>query len=141
MKLLLTFQYNQSEILGTLGNYHPKNIESFKWAVRKLQLGSETSQIRWNPILTQQSYGKWNFEYDLILSQRTMKMRKKDLNNPGFNFQSEHFSFLGSNVAISEMRCRSMFYTSLGRLLMVDLGEDEERFYNFMLPLTSKCIS
>lgn len=30
-----------------------------------------------------------------------------------------------------------MFYTSLGRLLMVDLGEDEERFYNFMLPLTS----
>lgn len=55
-----------------------------------------------------------------------------------FPFQSEHFSFLGSNVAISEMRCRSMFYTSLGRLLMVDLGEDEERFYNFMLPLTSK---
>ena len=36
------------------------------------------------------------------------------------------------------MRSRSMFYTSLGRLLMVDLGEDEERFYNFMLPLTSK---
>lgn len=29
-----------------------------------------------------------------------------------------------------------MFYTSLGRLLMVDLGEDEERFQNFMLPLT-----
>lgn len=56
------------------------------------------------------------------------------------HFQSEHFSFLGSNVAISEMRCRSMFYTSLGRLLMVDLGEDEERFYNFMLPLTSKCL-
>lgn len=57
-----------------------------------------------------------------------------------FPFQSEHFSFLGSNVAISEMRCRSMFYTSLGRLLMVDLGEDEERFYNFMLPLTSKLL-
>lgn len=55
--------------------------------------------------------------------------------------QSEHFSFLGSNVAISEMRCRSMFYTSLGRLLMVDLGEDEERFYNFMLPLTSKFLN
>lgn len=29
-----------------------------------------------------------------------------------------------------------MFYTSLGRLLMVDLGEDEERFHTFMLPLT-----
>jgi len=29
-----------------------------------------------------------------------------------------------------------MFYTSLGRLLMVDLGEDEDRFDSFMLPLT-----
>lgn len=38
------------------------------------------------------------------------------------------------------MRCRSMFYTSLGRLLMVDLGEDEERFQNFMAPLTSEYI-
>merc|ERR1719468_299199 len=31
---------------------------------------------------------------------------------------------------------RSMFYTSLGRLLMVDLGEDEEKFDAFMAPLT-----
>ena len=29
-----------------------------------------------------------------------------------------------------------MFYTSLGRLLMVDLGEDEEKFDAFMTPLT-----
>ena len=29
-----------------------------------------------------------------------------------------------------------MFYTSLGRLLMVDLGEDEEKFDAFMVPLT-----
>ncbi|KAK6635129.1 Exportin 7 [Polyplax serrata] len=53
------------------------------------------------------------------------------------NHTSEHFPFLGNNVAVTEMRCRSMFYTSLGRLLMVDLGEDEERFQNFMLPLTA----
>ncbi|KAK2709562.1 hypothetical protein QYM36_013288 [Artemia franciscana] len=33
------------------------------------------------------------------------------------------------------MKCRTTFYTSLGRLLMVDLGEDEERFEQFMLPL------
>lgn len=51
-------------------------------------------------------------------------------------FQSEHFPFLGNGVAVSEMRCRSMFYTSLGRLLMVDLGEDEDRFDSFMMPLT-----
>lgn len=54
------------------------------------------------------------------------------------NHTSEHFSFLGTNVPISEMRFRSMFYTSLGRLLMVDLGEDEERFYNCLQPLTSE---
>lgn len=33
-----------------------------------------------------------------------------------------------------------MFYTSLGRLLMVDLGEEEEKFENFMLPLASESI-
>ncbi|XP_039282073.1 exportin-7 isoform X2 [Nilaparvata lugens] len=53
------------------------------------------------------------------------------------NHTSEHFPFLGNGVAVSEMRCRSMFYTSLGRLLMVDLGEDEDRFDNFMMPLTN----
>ncbi|KAJ4450732.1 hypothetical protein ANN_02162 [Periplaneta americana] len=53
------------------------------------------------------------------------------------NHTSEHFPFLGNSVAVSEMRCRSMFYTSLGRLLMVDLGEDEDRFDSFMLPLTA----
>jgi hypothetical protein len=55
--------------------------------------------------------------------------------------QSEHFPFLGNSVAVSEMRCRSMFYTSLGRLLMVDLGEDEDRFDSFMLPLTGTIVS
>jgi exportin-7 len=30
-----------------------------------------------------------------------------------------------------------MFYTSLGRLLMVDLGEDEDKFEAFMIPLTT----
>ncbi|XP_030756336.1 exportin-7 [Sitophilus oryzae] len=50
---------------------------------------------------------------------------------------SEHFPFLGNTVSVNEMKCRSMFYTSLGRLLMVDLGEDEDRFHNFMLPLTA----
>lgn len=52
------------------------------------------------------------------------------------NHTSEHFPFLGNTVVVTEMRCRSMFYTSLGRLLMVDLGEDEDRFHTFMLPLT-----
>ncbi|KAL9881817.1 ran-binding protein 16-like [Glossina fuscipes fuscipes] len=51
---------------------------------------------------------------------------------------SEHFPFLGTNSSLTEMRCRTMFYISLGRLLMFDLGEDEERFYNFLTPFTNQ---
>ncbi|RXN19926.1 Exportin-7 [Labeo rohita] len=53
--------------------------------------------------------------------------------------KSEHFSFLGVNnqANLSDMRCRTTFYTALGRLLMVDLGEDEDQFEQFMLPLTA----
>ncbi|XP_028041262.1 exportin-7-B isoform X2 [Bombyx mandarina] len=51
---------------------------------------------------------------------------------------AEYFPFLGiSGVGTSEMRCRTMLYTALGRLLMVELGEDEERFHAFMMPLTA----
>lgn len=52
------------------------------------------------------------------------------------NHTSEHFPFLGNTAQINDMRCRSTFYTSLGRLLMIDLGEDEEKFDQFMLPIT-----
>lgn len=60
-------------------------------------------------------------------------------------FQAEHFPFLGitgvgdmSSTRTEEMRCRTMLYTALGRLLMVELGEDEERFHAFMMPLTGE---
>ncbi|VCX37438.1 unnamed protein product, partial [Gulo gulo] len=54
------------------------------------------------------------------------------------NHTSEHFPFLGisDNYSVSDFRCRTIFYTALTRLLMVDLGEDEDEFENFMLPLT-----
>lgn len=41
-------------------------------------------------------------------------------------------------MQISDMRCRSVFYTALGRLLLINLGEDEDKFDQFMMPLTSK---
>ncbi|GIY83512.1 hypothetical protein CDAR_221582 [Caerostris darwini] len=53
------------------------------------------------------------------------------------NHTSEHFPFLGIDMQISDMRCRSVFYTALGRLLLINLGEDEEKFEQFMLPLTA----
>ncbi|XP_019491511.1 PREDICTED: ran-binding protein 17 isoform X2 [Hipposideros armiger] len=54
------------------------------------------------------------------------------------NHTSEHFPFLGicDRYSLSDFRCRTTFYTALTRLLMVDLGEDEDEFENFMLPLT-----
>ncbi|NXL97438.1 XPO7 protein, partial [Tyrannus savana] len=53
--------------------------------------------------------------------------------------RDEHFSFLGINNQsnLTDMRCRTTFYTALGRLLMVDLGEDEDQYEQFMLPLTA----
>ena len=48
------------------------------------------------------------------------------------NHTAEHFPFLGNQTQLTDLRCRSTFYTSLGRLLMIDLGEDEDRFDEFM---------
>ncbi|ESO95104.1 hypothetical protein LOTGIDRAFT_160865 [Lottia gigantea] len=56
------------------------------------------------------------------------------------NHTSDHFPFLdinSSNSRIADMRCRTTFYTAIARLLLVDLGEDEEKFYQFMSPLTA----
>ena len=36
------------------------------------------------------------------------------------------------------MRSRTTFYIALGRLLMVDLGEDEDKFETFMTPITGE---
>ncbi|XP_070332943.1 ran-binding protein 17 isoform X1 [Odocoileus virginianus] len=54
------------------------------------------------------------------------------------NHTSEYFPFLGisDSYSLSDFRCRTTFYTALTRLLMVDLGEDEDEFENFMMPLT-----
>ncbi|TGZ74180.1 hypothetical protein CRM22_001078 [Opisthorchis felineus] len=46
------------------------------------------------------------------------------------------FSSLSNNRQTSVLRLRTTFYTTLARLLMVELGEDENRFLNFMAPLT-----
>nr|XP_047127698.1 exportin-7 [Hydra vulgaris] len=51
------------------------------------------------------------------------------------NHTSEHFPFLGiqSNAVT---KCRSLFYTALGRFLLADIGDEEERFKIFTLPLS-----
>nr|CAB3267798.1 exportin-7-A-like [Phallusia mammillata] len=53
------------------------------------------------------------------------------------NDPSQHFPFLGTGSKMSDLKCRTVFYTALGRLLAVDLGEDEERFIRFMQPMTA----
>lgn len=48
-----------------------------------------------------------------------------------------HFPFLGiSDNYVTDLRCRTVFFTALTHLLMINLGEDENEFKNFMLPLT-----
>jgi exportin-7 len=39
------------------------------------------------------------------------------------------------------MRCRTIFYTALGRLLNLDLSDDDDNFEQFMTPLSSNFIS
>uniref|UniRef100_A0A6A7FXJ8 Exportin-7-A-like n=2 Tax=Hirondellea gigas TaxID=1518452 RepID=A0A6A7FXJ8_9CRUS len=53
------------------------------------------------------------------------------------NHTSEHFAFLSNVVSVKEMRSRTLFYTSMGRLLILELGEDEDKFDQFMQPLTN----
>ncbi|XP_066968939.1 exportin-7 isoform X7 [Macrobrachium rosenbergii] len=73
-------------------------------------------------------------EVQFMLNNHTREFRVLKESGPP---NSEHFPFLGVGVSVQEMRSRTLFYTSLGRLLMVDLGEDEEKFTQFMLPITS----
>ena len=64
-----------------------------------------------------------------------------NFNNFLYCLQGEHFPFLGLNQSVNDLRFRTVFYTALGRLLMVDLGEDEDKFHTFMVPLTGKAKS
>nr|XP_053642683.1 exportin-7-like [Cherax quadricarinatus] len=73
-------------------------------------------------------------EVQFMLNNHTREFRVLKQSGPQ---NSEHFPFLGVGVSVQEMRSRTLFYTSLGRLLMVELGEDEEKFTQFMIPITS----
>ncbi|KAJ6221671.1 hypothetical protein RDWZM_000216 [Blomia tropicalis] len=53
------------------------------------------------------------------------------------NHTAQNFPFLSNSFDINYMKCRTIFYTSLGRLFMIDSGEDEDKFEKFMLPLTN----
>ena len=52
------------------------------------------------------------------------------------SLQSEHFPFLSVTHSNLDLRCRTVFYIALGRLLLVELGEDEEKFERFISPMT-----
>ncbi|XP_063684072.1 exportin-7-like isoform X3 [Bolinopsis microptera] len=52
------------------------------------------------------------------------------------NHNADNFPFLG-DFSSECLKTRQLFYQSLGRILLVDLGEDEEKFTEFMHPLTT----
>ena len=56
------------------------------------------------------------------------------------NTQPDHFPFL--NVAHSnlDLGCRTLFYVALARLLLVELGESEEKFERFISPLNCEWV-
>ncbi|KAI7693184.1 Exportin-7 [Sarcoptes scabiei] len=53
------------------------------------------------------------------------------------NHTSEHFPFLSNSFDVGQMKCRTIFYTSIARLFMNYSGEDEDKFEKFMQPITS----
>ncbi|CAF0733817.1 unnamed protein product, partial [Brachionus calyciflorus] len=57
------------------------------------------------------------------------------------NHTSENFPFLGfSNPEIikEKMKCRTTFYTALGRLLNLDFNDDDDTFERFIRPLSNQ---
>ncbi|KAL5015882.1 hypothetical protein ScPMuIL_005471 [Solemya velum] len=121
-----------SEVLGlsdesmVLSVFIGKIITNLKYWGRSEQIISKTLQL-----LSDLSVG-----YSSVRKLVKLEAVQFVLNN----HTSEHFPFLGINTGnspMADMRCRTTFYTALGRLLMVDLGEDEEKFDQFMMPLTA----
>jgi exportin-7 len=53
------------------------------------------------------------------------------------NHTPEHFPFLSVTHGNLDTRCRTSFYTALGRLLVVELGDDEDKFSSFIRPMTT----
>ncbi|XP_053407063.1 exportin-7-like [Mercenaria mercenaria] len=119
-----------SEVLGlndesmVLSVFIGKIITNLKFWGRSEQIISKTLQL-----LSDLSVG-----YSSVRKLVKLEAVQFMLNN----HTSNHFPFLGINAGnspMTDMRCRTTFYIALGRLLMVDLGEDEERFEQFMMPL------
>ena len=57
-----------------------------------------------------------------------------------FLIKSDNFPFLGfgNQQVIKQMKCRTTFYTALGRLLNLDFTDDDDTFDRFIRPLSSK---
>uniref|UniRef100_A0A8C0UFF2 Exportin 7 n=1 Tax=Cyanistes caeruleus TaxID=156563 RepID=A0A8C0UFF2_CYACU len=126
-----------SEVLGlndetmVLSVFIGKIITNLKYWGRCEPITSKTLQLL-NDLSIGYPSGRWEFPVRKLVKLSAVQFM---LNN----HTSEHFSFLGINnqSSLSDMRCRTTFYTALGRLLMVDLGEDEDQYEQFMLPLTA----
>ncbi|NWZ42621.1 XPO7 protein, partial [Brachypodius atriceps] len=117
-----------SEVLGlndetmVLSVFIGKIITNLKYWGRCEPITSKTLQLL-NDLSIGYPFGKSS----QILGKRENVRKLVKLSAVQFmlnNHTSEHFSFLGINNQsnLTDMRCRTTFYTALGRLLMVDLG-------------------
>lgn len=54
------------------------------------------------------------------------------------SLQTVNFPFLDVSFHNLDLRYRTMFYRSLGRLFLAYQNEDEDQFINFVAPLTGE---
>ncbi|NWT39407.1 RBP17 protein, partial [Chroicocephalus maculipennis] len=126
-----------SEVLGITDDNHV--LETFMTKI----VTNLKYRGRCEPVISRTLQFLNDLSADFSLTPATYSLLKKLVKIEAVKFMlqnhtSKHFPFLGvsDNYSLSDLRCRTVFYTALTRLLMVDLGEDEDEFENFMLPLT-----
>lgn len=97
--------------------------ESFllDWLFVHIQQCEEAGEAQRCPVHVEQPHSEYTMKMNCMIFEHYCSNKEVVV----FRCQSEHFSFLGVNNQsnLSDMRCRTTFYTALGRLLMVDLGK------------------
>ncbi|NWU55366.1 RBP17 protein, partial [Dromas ardeola] len=117
-----------SEVLGITDDNHvletfmTKIVTNLKYRGRCEPVISRTLQF-----LNDLSVGYPFYSFSLTPATYSLLKRLVKIEAVKFmlqNHTSKHFPFLGvsDNYSLGDLRCRTVFYTALTRLLMVDLG-------------------
>ncbi|OON15399.1 hypothetical protein X801_08800, partial [Opisthorchis viverrini] len=120
-----------SDDLTVLGVFANKVVTNLKYWTESEPILNRTLNL-----LSELSRGYTAMRKLLRLDDIQFMLTSHTEENFPFLTARQDFSSLSTNRQTSVLRLRTTFYTTLARLLMVELGEDENRFLNFMAPLT-----